>query len=117
MKAKLLVVVLLLTGVLAPCSQANDVDQPPRGHNPLRKLGRGLANVLFGLVEIPNQWTKAQSTHGGAAGITYGLPKGVVRFVGRELTGVYEIITFPVPLPKGWKPVMRPEWPNEDYEP
>ncbi|NQU11000.1 exosortase system-associated protein, TIGR04073 family, partial [bacterium] len=60
--------------------------------------------------------TKARSEHGGA-GLTYGVPKGFVRWVGRELVGVWEIVTFPLPLPKGYQPVMQPEWPNEEFEP
>ncbi|MCX7915113.1 MAG: exosortase system-associated protein, TIGR04073 family [Verrucomicrobiae bacterium] len=92
-------------------------EDPPRHHNALRKLGRGVANVLFGVVEVPNQYTKAVSKHGGAAGFTYGLPKGIVRWVGRELVGVFEIVTFPLPVPSGYRPIMQPEWPNEDYAP
>ena len=92
-------------------------DQPPSGQNALRKLGRGLSNVLFGIVELPNQYTKAIDANGGAAGVTYGLPKGVFRWIGREFVGVYEIVTFPIPVPRGYKPVMEPEWPGEDYEP
>jgi putative exosortase-associated protein (TIGR04073 family) len=111
---------LLLALVLASLGYAqapNNNDQPPSGQNALRKLGRGISNVLFGVVEVPNQYTKAVSDQGGAAGISYGLPKGIARWVSREFVGVYEIVTFPVPLPKGYKPVMKPEWPNEDYEP
>ena len=82
-----------------------------------RKLGRGIANVLFGIVEVPNQVTQTTYDRGGAAGTTFGVGKGVMRWIGRELTGVYEIVTFPVPLPHGYKPIMKPEWPNENYEP
>lgn len=92
-------------------------EDAPRGHNPLRKLGRGLANLLFGVVEVPNQYTKAQAEHGGGSGWTYGVPKGIGRWLAREVVGVYEIVTCPIPFPKDYKPVMRPEWPNEDYEP
>ena len=116
MKAKTLIfsfAVLLITALIAQA----DTDQPPSGHNALRKLGRGCSNVLFGIVEVPNQFTKATSEHGGAAGVTYGIGKGLVRWVAREFVGVYEIVTFTVPVPRGYKPVMRPEFPNEDYEP
>lgn len=116
MKAKLLSLMLggaLLLGATAYA----DNDQPPSGHNPLRKLGRGAANLLFGVVEVPNQYTKAVAEHGGASGVTYGIPKGIARWFGRELVGVYEIVTFPIPFPRGYKPVMKPEFPNEDYEP
>ena len=91
--------------------------QPPSGQNAGRKLGRGIANVLFGIVEVPNQITQTTSERGGAAGSTFGVGKGLMRWIGRELVGVYEIVTFPLPLPRGYKPIMKPEWPNEDYEP
>lgn len=115
MKAKLLGVIL---GCCLITSFAHaGTDDAPKGHNPLRKLGRGFANVIFGFIEIPNQYTKAVSEHGGGAGIAYGIPKGFVRWIGRELTGVYEIVTFVIPAPKGYQPIMKPEFPNEDYEP
>ncbi len=94
-----------------------DNDQPPRGQNALRKLGRGFSNVLFGIVEVPNQVTKVSSDQGGGAGCTYGVGKGLCRWVAREFVGVYEIVTFPIPYPHGYKPVMQPEFPAEDYEP
>ena len=116
MKAKLLGIFLLtLLVVTAPARAATD--DPPTGHNPLRKLGRGFANVLFGFIEVPNQYTKAVSEHGGASGITYGVPKGFARWIGREFVGVFEIVTFPIPGAHGYKPIMHPEFPNEDYEP
>ena len=115
MKAKSLGVLLFVV-LLTPLVRA-DTDQPPSGHNALRKLGRGVSNVLFGIVEMPNQYTKAVSEHGGASGITYGVPKGFARWFGRELVGAYEVVTFPIPFPRGYKPVMKPEFPNEDYEP
>jgi putative exosortase-associated protein (TIGR04073 family) len=116
MKLKLLTAVVAGLALFGPLTFA-DLDQPPVGHNPVRKLGRGFANLLFGVVEVPNQYTKAVAEHGGAAGVTYGVPKGFVRWIQREFVGVYEVLTFPVPFPRGYKPVMKPEFPNEEYEP
>ena len=116
MKAKLLSSLLGCVLLIGANAYA-DNDDAPKGHNALRKLGRGAANLLFGVVEVPNQYTKANAEHGGSAGFTYGIPKGIARWFGRELVGVYEIVTFPLPLPHGYKPIMKPEFPNEDYEP
>ena len=116
MKAKLLSLLLVAAFLLPLGALATDIDDPPKGQNALRKLGRGIANVLFGIVEVPNQITKATSEHGGGA-LPYGIGKGFVRWFGRELAGVYDIVTFPVPIPKGYKPVMKPEFPADDYEP
>ncbi len=102
--------------VLAAVGLAAAAEDAPTGQNAVRKLGRGCANLLFGVIEVPNQVTKATSDHGGA-GIAYGIPKGILRWFGRELVGVYEIVTFPVPVPKGYQPVMKPEWPNDEIEP
>jgi len=118
MKAKLLGLLLVFAFLLPLGARGQGQgEDAPKGQNALRKLTRGFANVLFGIVEVPNQVTKVTSTQGGGAGVTYGVGKGFVRWWSREFVGVYEIVTFPVPLPHGYKPVMKPEFPNEDYEP
>lgn len=108
---------LLVTVFVAPLTAQDTGEAVPKGQNALRKLGRGTANVVFGIAEVPNQYSKANAEGSGAAAIGYGLPKGIVRWIGRELVGVYEIVTFPIPLPHGYKPIMKPEWPEVDYEP
>jgi len=118
MKAKLLGLLLVLSVLLPLHAFAQSGYQdPPTGQNALRKFCRGGANILFGIVEVPNQMTKITAAHGGGAGVTYGFGKGVLRWFEREGVGVYELFTFPVPVPKGYKPVMQPEFPAEDYEP
>src|SRR5258706_9711855 len=110
MKTKLFI--LLCAVMLGTTLTARaDTDDPPQGQNPLRKFGRGLANVVFGIIEVPNQITKVTAEHGGGAGATYGVGKGLVRWIGRELTGAFEIVTFPVPVRSGYKPIMQPEFP------
>ena len=116
MKVKLLGLLLVFALLIPFCALA-ETDEAPRGQNALRKFGRGFANLLFGIVEVPNQITKVTSEQGGGAGATYGVGKGIYRWFGRELTGVYDIVTFPIPIPKGYKPIMHPEFPVEDYEP
>ena len=94
--------------------------QDNMGQGPVRKFGRGICNVLFGVFEIPIQVYDTNQTTGGFAAWTYGLCKGVGRFVLRELVGVTEVVTFFMPLPgcstqkygSGWGygPIMEPEW-------
>jgi putative exosortase-associated protein (TIGR04073 family) len=108
---------LLLLALFIPLSAMAQAEDAPRGQNAMRKLFRGFANVLFGIVEVPNQVTKTTAAHGGGAGVTYGVGKGFARWIGREVTGVYDVITFPVPFPHGYKPIMKPEFPADDYEP
>ena len=101
-------------------SRANQEFNDDMGQGPVRKFGRGICNVAFGVFEIPIQVYKTNETTGGLAAWTYGVLKGVGRFLEREGVGLLEIITFPMPLPgaspqkygSGWGygPLMEPEW-------
>lgn len=101
-------------------SRANQEFNDDMGQGPIRKFGRGICNVAFGVFEIPIQVYKTNETTGGLAAWTYGLLKGVGRFLEREGVGLLEIVTFPMPLPgaspqkygSGWGygPLMEPEW-------
>lgn len=73
--------------------------QAPPGSNytASRKLGRGLSNILYGLVEIPEQIVRKTETHGGTAGYTYGLVEGTSRGLRRICYGFYEVFTFSRP--------------------
>lgn len=85
-----------------------------------RKLGRGITNVALGALEIPMRIYDVNEEDGGFAAVTYGVLKGICYFVVREVIGIVEILTFPVPLPgatvdtheSGWGygPLMRPEF-------
>ena len=87
---------------------------------PVEKLGRGIANVAFGPLEILIRGWDVTQELGGIAGITYGPLKGVAYCIAREGVGVIDIVTFPVPLPDcpedpegfgaGYGPIMRPAW-------
>jgi putative exosortase-associated protein (TIGR04073 family) len=43
-------------------------------------------------------------------GIVSGIPKGMVKALVRSLAGVYEIVTFPLPVPSDYKPILEPEF-------
>ncbi|MBE6365026.1 MAG: exosortase system-associated protein, TIGR04073 family [Lentisphaerae bacterium] len=87
---------------------------------PMEKLGRGITNVAFSVLEIPMKWSEVSSEKGALAGLTYGTLKGVCYTVARIGVGVVDIITFPFPLPNcpddledvgwGYGPIMRPAW-------
>lgn len=88
--------------------------------NMVRKLGRGVCNAGFGALEIPIRVWDVNKTDGGIASLTFGIFKGLGYCIGRELVGVTEIVTFPLPLPDcpmdpndvgwGYGPIMYPEW-------
>ena len=78
-----------------------------------RKLGRGVSNALLGITEIPRTIMEVNKDSGAGTAATWGPIKGIWRFVGREIAGVHEIITFPIPWPAGYEPIIHPEFPWE----
>lgn len=86
----------------------------------VRKLGRGISNTAFGALEFPVTWYQVNFEEGGLAACTYGVLRGVVNVVIREVVGVVEIVTFFAPLPGctdipdcpawGYGPILQPEW-------
>ncbi len=88
--------------------------------NPFMKLGRGIANVAFGPLEILIRPYDVAQREGNIAALTYGVISGVGYTIAREVVGVIDIVTFPMPLPgctedpldEGWGygPMMRPAW-------
>ncbi|MBR7121517.1 MAG: exosortase system-associated protein, TIGR04073 family [Lentisphaeria bacterium] len=87
---------------------------------PMEKLGRGITNVAFSVLEIPMKWSEVSSEQGALAGLTYGTLRGVCYTVARIGVGVIDIVTFPFPLPDcpddiedvgwGYGPIMKPAW-------
>lgn len=85
--------------------------------DPAKKIGRGLANILTGWVELPKNIYDTSVEDNPLSGLTIGLAKGVGMTIVRTGAGVYETVTFPFPIPEGYTPVLEPEfiWPfNKD---
>jgi len=81
----------------------------------LKKLGRGIANVGTCPLELFLQASNVNKTDGPVAGFTYGILKGFAMTGWRLAVGVYEIISFPVPFPKDYAPIIKdPEFIFED---
>ncbi len=75
------------------------------------KLGRGVANTLTGWVELPkNIYDTSVQENNAFAGMTLGLAKGAGMTIVRTGAGIYEIATFPFPLPEDYKPILEPEY-------
>jgi len=75
-------------------------------HPAFEKLGRGASNALGGWLEIPlniQQRYTEQDTGGSLfTGVVYGVVKGVVR----TGVGVYEAVTFFLPYPENYAPIL-----------
>jgi putative exosortase-associated protein (TIGR04073 family) len=84
-----------------------------RRYNAGDKFIRGLANVLTSLLEIPRNVQNMTEDQGVLVGWTGGLAQGIGMMALRIIVGAYEIVTFPIPLPEDYKPVIEPEFPWE----
>ena len=99
----------LLIGVIlfAPMTEAQ---------SPARKLLRGTANLLTGWVEIPKNIYDTTVEANVLSGITFGAVEGIGMAIVRTGAGVYDIVTFPLPLPENYEPVLFPEFVFETSE-
>jgi len=78
----------------------------PVGNGALRKMGRGFANAFGWPTEIFNQMSKANSTGGPLAAMSWGLASGIGMATVRCLVGFYEFATFAIPIPPNYEPIL-----------
>jgi len=102
----LVAVVFISNLIIAPCF----------AQEPMRKLGRGLANTLTGVVEIPKKVFTISRDDNVLLGLTWGLIKGTAVGLLRTAVGVYETVTFPIPAPADYEPMINPEFVFEEWE-
>ena len=81
-----------------------------------RKLGRGVLNSLTGVVEIPKKMILISRNDNILMGLTWGLVKGIGVGTLRTVAGVYETVTFPIPAPADYEPIVHPEYVFEEWE-
>ena len=74
------------------------------------KLGRGVANTLTGWVELPKNVYNTSVEENAFTGMTLGLAKGAGMTLVRMGAGIFEVATFPFPVPEDYKPVLEPEY-------
>lgn len=75
-----------------------------------RKLLRGVQNIAFGFIEVPLAIGEETQLLDPFTGTFTGLVKGTGRWAGRVVVGAYETVTFPIPLPRGYKKIIEPEF-------
>lgn len=81
-----------------------------------RKLGRGIVNSLTGVVEIPKKVILISKNDHLLLGLTWGWVKGAGVGLLRTVAGVYETVTFPIPAPADYEPIVHPEFVFEEWE-
>lgn len=82
-----------------------------RAQTPERKFARGFAGMTLGVLEIPGNMVVESDGRGPAEGLPFGFAKGLGMLVVRELVGVYEFVTTPIPAPEDYRPILEPEFP------
>ncbi len=75
-----------------------------------KKLGRGIANLAFGWLDILKGIEKVGEENNFIAAITWGPIYGTGNAVVRTLAGAYEVVTFPIPQPAHFEPLVKPEF-------
>lgn len=102
--------ILFLTAGIAGLSMA-DIQAPPgQKYGSLRKLSRALANIVYGVTEIPVQWARSEQEGGASEQFAYGTVYGSGKTLARLGYGIYELITFPFPTYKGgYLPPYHPD--------
>ncbi|MEM7383944.1 MAG: exosortase system-associated protein, TIGR04073 family, partial [Verrucomicrobiota bacterium] len=81
---------------------------------PVRKLGRAVSNILYGLTELPHTVIQMNKREGNNAAFGAGVVEGTWRSAVRIGYGVYELVSFPVPTYKG---SYRAPYQNIEYDP
>ena len=105
--------ILIITGVTS--AGFADIQAPPRSwHTPVRKLGRGVSNILYGITELPTTVIRHNETDGNNAAGGLGVVQGIWRSCYRIGWGAIEVVSFPV---KTYKNSYRPAYQNIEYDP
>ena len=109
---------LLASALVFFSSQAGAADSSHPSHHSSypeqigNKLAHGVANTVTGIVEVPKNMYIESNRKGPAYGIPVGLFTGIVQGIGRTLTGVVDLVTFPIPT----KPIIYPDFIWKDFD-
>ena len=97
-------VLTLLVASLSTMAVA-DIQSPPGATDgPVKKLGRAVANIIYGSSEMIHSWRQVRKAEGTTAAASVGVLRGAEKTVIRAGYGLYELVTFPAPTYKqGYK--------------
>jgi putative exosortase-associated protein (TIGR04073 family) len=99
--------VMFLLGAMPVLDAANEstVD------NRWTKFGRGCSNIVFSGTELIYQPYFMFQKERFPVALFGGVFRGAFYAVGRVAVGLYEVATFPIPLPSGYRPIIGPDIP------
>lgn len=92
------ILITAATLAITAASSYADIQAPPGStYTSTRKLGRAISNILYGIVEIPEQIVRKNNQYGSKSGYSYGAVDGTQRAFRRLGYGFYELFTFRCP--------------------
>ena len=117
MKAHTIAALALSALLLLPGAAlaTHDIDET-RENGAVDKLTRGLAGMTTGFLELPGNIVAESRDRGTLSGMTIGFAKGLGMIPVRELVGVYEFVTAPIPVPDDYEPIIHPEYPWDYFD-
>ncbi len=110
---KILSVFLILA--LAAVQPLYAAEMEPKG-TALRKLQRGVLNIALSPIEISHELHKEKKKDEYFPSWVSGLGRGIIYTAGRALSGVYDLVTAPIPVPSHYEPLIYPELVTEHLE-
>ena len=75
------------------------------------KFGRGITNIVGCWLEIPFHIAEQTKSENILMGIPTGSVKGAIIFPLRLLSGTWDFLTWPIPIPGEYEPIMKPDYP------
>ncbi len=110
---KVSTILLALIILAQPAFAATQME--PQG-TMMRKFQRGFINIGLSPIEISHELHLEKRKDGYLPSWVSGLFRGSFFMVGRALSGAYDLVTFPLPLPSGYEPLVYPELVTEHLE-
>ena len=100
-KTALVIIIIFLLMNIASTGHCQDA---------FRKLGRGVVNMAACPFEFTKALGESYESGGVYEAVTIGLLKGLVMMTVRAGLGCVEAVTFPIPIPDNYKPILQPEF-------
>ena len=101
--------IILLASPTVLCAEEEALPAEPQ-RTAMHKLKRGVINVVFSPVSFTHQLTRDRDVDAFIPTWATGVMRGMVFGIGRALAGVYDIVTFPIPVPANYAPILEPEY-------
>lgn len=105
-----LIGIAVMTLILCSGSLTASADPTAAANPRLRKLGRGLANIITSPAELVRVPYLVGQKEGYLAASSIGLMQGAWRTVVRAAAGVTETLLFFTPTPDNYAPIVKPEF-------